>query len=438
MSSCLTPTTVTKTYPRTRVPDGPCTMFDEYVPCDDCPDYPNGYPADKCLVVSVNGKCWMAVSMQDDNTSNPNNFIGNTDESKAWLVMEPCDLWKWMINKYSGTPIAQITEDDVLSLIEPLECYIKELGCVLSVPAVENYSVVPAGEWVCVDGCWRQAKIDTAITKDEDGNPSIPGGETDNWGPCKTIFDLLSILDIDIDALAKIDLTQLKVLLSIKQACTGATPTAAMAIITADQVGEGLWWNPDTCKLETVSANIPTGCNGFIEAVSGSYSLCFDDEEPIYTITENAGTPTEGITDVYQAHPAVDVVFSVADYPYLAEAGKKACIQFVMDAHYKLKVSADTIDNIAYQSSMMVILDGNIVKSRGDGYFMNAVGTNENTSDNACICITTTGSDLVFQAFLTVSQQHTLLGAPTPDVQPGDCVEVDMSAITGNFSASSA
>lgn len=83
------------------------------------------------------------------------------------------------------------------------------------------------------------------------------------------------------------------------------------------------------------------------------------------------------------------------------------------------------------------MLDGNIVKSRGDGYFMDATGAHNHTSDNDCVCLETTGNDLVFQAFLSVSQTTDFNGSPNPEVQPGDCVEIDMAAITGNFSASS-
>ena len=101
-NSCLTPRTTVRTYPQSPCPPAmsestDCKMFDEYVPCEACPKYPNGYPAEKCLIVNVNGKCWLAKSMIPDNTYNPENFIGKTDASGAWIVLEYCDFMEWFI-----------------------------------------------------------------------------------------------------------------------------------------------------------------------------------------------------------------------------------------------------------------------------------------------------------------------------------------------------
>ena len=67
--------------PTKKAPKQNCQMYDQYVSCDECSEYPNGYPEKKCLTVNVNGKCWMAMSTVEDNLSNPGNFIGNMDSS---------------------------------------------------------------------------------------------------------------------------------------------------------------------------------------------------------------------------------------------------------------------------------------------------------------------------------------------------------------------
>ena len=74
-----------------------CQMYDQYISCDECPDYPQGYPKNKILTVNVNGKCWMAMSTVEGNLSNPSNFIGNGDISKAWVLLEPSDFQIWLI-----------------------------------------------------------------------------------------------------------------------------------------------------------------------------------------------------------------------------------------------------------------------------------------------------------------------------------------------------
>ena len=96
---------------------GDCKMYDTYEECNECPDYPLGYPEGKSVLVDVNGKCWLATSTKDGNLNNPNNYIGNTDVSKPWVVLSHDDHIKWLISQdSSGSSGSGVTDTQVTCL----------------------------------------------------------------------------------------------------------------------------------------------------------------------------------------------------------------------------------------------------------------------------------------------------------------------------------
>ena len=226
--SCLTPRTTVRTYPQAPCPPAmsestDCKMYDGYTPCDDCPDYPNGYPAGKCLVVNVNGKCWTAVSMQNDNKSNPNNFIGNTDESKAWLVMEPCDYHKWLIKSETKS------KQDALQ-----DCGGKALAGGTKVPS-------------CSDVCELLEKMDE---KKQDQLLSCAGEALAGGTKVPSCNELADGLDEKQDKL---------------KSCSGAD-LGESEVVACSEMGEGLEWDA-SAKKWVVSADcgpgyycLPGGC----------------------------------------------------------------------------------------------------------------------------------------------------------------------------------
>ena len=438
MSSCLTPT-VTKRYPSAPSnTSAPCKMYDEYVPCDDCPDYPNGYPAEKCLVINVNGKCWMAISMEDNNTSNPYNFIGKTDESGAWIVMEPCDMLKWFIKNGTGDFLTEdqinalvsnfltedqinalvsnfLTEEEIKALIEPLESFIDALGCVMSVKNAEPGMTVKSGEWVCNDGCWRQAKKDLVLGS----SVSIPAVESDNWGPCKSISDLLALVNLDLAALTSI--------MGVKQACTNDALTADMRLVTGDQIGAGLWWNPDTCKLDSISASIPTGCQEFVATVAGTFTTDIATATPYSSTDDN---------NYYDAHPRGSLTYTVDEFPYLGVPGRNLCVSFNSAMGYALLDPQDNTDvGSRIQTGFEISING-VVTRWIDGFFMNGDGNDYQSGTTNCHCFETTGEDIVVETTRWV-RTDTNQADGTPYDYTGVVLSVDVSEITGQFSAGS-
>ena len=70
-------------------------------------------------------------------------------------------------------------------------------GCLLAVPRLADCTIVKAGEWRCIDGCWRRALKDVTVTRKVDGTLNAPlAGEpaTSDWSQCYGINSLLNLL----------------------------------------------------------------------------------------------------------------------------------------------------------------------------------------------------------------------------------------------------
>lgn len=91
-----------------------CEMFKQYTKCSDCPEFPNGYPDGITLQICCGGKSYFIVSNQDNNNYDPCDYIGNTDDSKPWLVMSAMDYWQYLIDQSIGD---FLTEPQVIALI---------------------------------------------------------------------------------------------------------------------------------------------------------------------------------------------------------------------------------------------------------------------------------------------------------------------------------
>ena len=76
-----------------------CEMIETYIPCAECQQYPNGYPEGTYLKVPYGGACWIAYSTQPNNQYNPENYIGNMDTAKPWVVLKFFPMIEWIINR---------------------------------------------------------------------------------------------------------------------------------------------------------------------------------------------------------------------------------------------------------------------------------------------------------------------------------------------------
>lgn len=73
-------------------------------------------------------------------------------------------------------------------------------GCLLAVPRLADCTIVKAGEWRCIDGCWRRALKDVTVTRKVDGTLNAPlAGEpaTADWSTC---YDINSLLDTAVNS----------------------------------------------------------------------------------------------------------------------------------------------------------------------------------------------------------------------------------------------
>ena len=123
----------------------------------------------------------------------------------------------------------------ILCKITDVQNFLEKLGCILSIPSAEDCMSVEEGDWVCHDGCWRQALKDTAIIADDAGVLNVPAAgqpANENWGECKGFNDLLLLLSLDVEALqAWVD----------RKNCSGDKVDGA--IVQCDEMGDGLTWD---------------------------------------------------------------------------------------------------------------------------------------------------------------------------------------------------
>ena len=301
----------------------------------------------------------------------------------------------------------------IIKKIEDVECFLKKLGCIMSVPHAEACKAVKAGEFVCHNGCWRKAKKDLVIAENEDGTPNIPASENADWGPCVGIESLLALTD----------------LAGIKQACTNADLTGAMRAVTGDQIGKGLWWNPETCKIEAIASSIPTGCKQYVSGVVGSFKTDLGSDTPIVS------TPTN---DYFAAHPPGQLEFKVADYPYLGVAGRKICQKFDSNMHYAVADPNHEDPNngqgVNIQTGIIVNLNGDNLLPGGDGYYLNTDGSHNEAGTTNCVCFETTGEDLVFEVYRYFRTDKFELDGTTPIDYTGVAGYVDVVDIASVFS----
>ena len=74
-----------------------CEMIPPYINCEECKRFPNGYPEGEYFKISYGGDCWIAYSTTPDNEYNPENYIGNTDINKPWVVLKFFPMIEWVV-----------------------------------------------------------------------------------------------------------------------------------------------------------------------------------------------------------------------------------------------------------------------------------------------------------------------------------------------------
>lgn len=200
-------------------------------------------------------------------------------------------------------------------------------------------------------------------------------------------------------------------------------------VVQCDQLGEGLWWNPDTGQYEVLVSSIPTGCQEFVSSVVGTYVTDLGTATP-YLATED--------NNYFEAHPRGVLSYSATDYPYLSVAGREMCVTFNSNMGYAITDVHDTIGvSSEIQTGLGVWINGEY-QHWPDGYFVNGDGQDHESGTSNCLCFETTGGDIDIEVVRWI-RTDIRDGNGDGDVldYTGSTVYVDVAEITGVFSAKS-